>query len=113
VITSGEDDCICLTDIAKTREGESRAADIIKNWIRSRSTLEFLGTWEQLYNPGFKVVKFDHFKMNAGLPGFVLKLLNYYYYRPMLAAFLPALQPYKYFVYCIQTLCMETKQAAR
>ncbi len=62
----------CLTDIAKTREGESRAADIIKNWMRSRSTLEFLGTWEQLYNPGFKVVKFDHFKMNAGLPSFVL-----------------------------------------
>ena len=72
VITSGDNDFICLTDIAKTKEGESRAADIIKNWIRSRSTLEFLGTWEQLYNPGFKVVKFDHFKMNAGLPSFVL-----------------------------------------
>lgn len=72
VITSGDDDFICLTDIAKTREGDSRAADIIKNWIRNRSTLEFLGTWEQLYNPEFKVVKFDHFKMNAGLPSFVL-----------------------------------------
>lgn len=72
VITSGDDDFICLTDIAKTREGDSRAADIIKNWIRNRATLEFLGTWEQLYNPEFKVVKFDHFKMNAGLPSFVL-----------------------------------------
>lgn len=72
MITSGDDDFICLTDNAKTREGDSRAADIIKNWIRNRSTLEFLGTWEQLYNPEFKVVKFDHFKMNAGLPSFVL-----------------------------------------
>lgn len=72
IITSGEGDFICITDIAKTKAGDSRAADIIKNWIRSRSTLEFLGTWEQLYNPNFKVVEFDHFKMSAGLPSFVL-----------------------------------------
>ena len=52
--------------------GEARAADIIKNWIRTRTTLEFLGTWEPLYNPNFKVVEFDHFKMQAGLPSFVL-----------------------------------------
>ena len=44
VITSGENDFICLTDIAKTWDGDSRAADIIKNRIRNRSTLEFLGT---------------------------------------------------------------------
>jgi len=72
VVTSGNNDFICITDIAKSKEGESRAADIIKNWIRSRTTLEFLGTWEQMYNPDFKVVEFDHFKMNAGLPSFVL-----------------------------------------
>lgn len=65
VITSGDGYFICLTDIAKTEEGDSRAADIIKNWIRNRATLEFLSTWEQLYNPECKVVKFDHFKMNA------------------------------------------------
>ncbi len=58
--------------MAKAKEGKSRAADIIKNWIRSRTTLEFLGTWEQMYNTGFKVVEFDHFKMQAGLPSFVL-----------------------------------------
>jgi len=34
--------------------------------------LEFLGTWEQMNNVNFKVVEFDHFKMQAGLPGFVL-----------------------------------------
>jgi len=72
ILSNGNNDFICLTDIAKTKESDSRAADIIKNWIRNRSTIEFIGTWEQLYNPNFKVVKFDHFKMNAGLPSFVL-----------------------------------------
>jgi hypothetical protein len=72
VSSNNEDDYICITDIAKTKESDSRAADIIKNWIRSRATLEFLGTWEQLNNPDFKVVEFDHFKMQAGLPSFVL-----------------------------------------
>ncbi|MDR0977322.1 MAG: KilA-N domain-containing protein [Prevotellaceae bacterium] len=66
------EDYISLTDMANAREGEARAADIIKNWIRTRGTLEFLGTWEQLYNTNFKVVEFDHFKMQAGLPSFVL-----------------------------------------
>jgi len=58
--------------MANARAGETRAAEVIKNWIRTRTTLEFLGTWEQLYNPDFKVVEFDHFKMQAGLPSFVL-----------------------------------------
>ena len=77
VVSSGENDFICITDIAKSKEGESRAADVIKNWIRSRTTLEFLGTWEQMYNPNFKVVEFDHFKMQAGLPSFVLSPGNW------------------------------------
>jgi len=67
-------DYICITDMANAKDGSSRAADIIKNWIRTRVTLEFLGTWEQLYNPDFKVVEFDHFKINAGLPTFVLSI---------------------------------------
>ena len=72
IISTRNDDFISLTDMAKAKENEARAADIIKNWIRTRTTLEFLGTWEQLYNPDFKVVEFDHFKMQAGLPSFVL-----------------------------------------
>ncbi|MBU1666999.1 KilA-N domain-containing protein [bacterium] len=67
-----DEDYISLTDIANSKDGEQRAADIIKNWIRNRGTLEFIGTWEQLYNPNFKVVEFDHFKMSSGLPSFVL-----------------------------------------
>jgi len=65
-------DYLSLTDIAKSQGENSRPADVIKNWIRTRTTIEFIGTWEQLYNPNFKVVEFDHFKMNAGLPTFGL-----------------------------------------
>ncbi len=67
-----DDDFICITDMAKAKDGDARAADIIKNWIRNRATLEFLGTWEQMHNDNFKVVEFDHFRMQAGLPSFTL-----------------------------------------
>jgi hypothetical protein len=69
-----EDDFICLTDMAKAKEGENRSADIIKNWLRNRGTIEFIGTWEMINNPNFKVVEFDHFKKEAGLPTFVLSV---------------------------------------
>ena len=62
-----QNDYISLTDMAKARTDATRAADVIKNWLRTRSTLEFLGTWEMMYNPDFKVVEFDHFKSKAGL----------------------------------------------
>jgi len=72
--TNKEEDFICLTDMAKAKEGENRSADIIKNWLRNRGTIEFLGTWEMINNPNFKVVEFDHFKKEAGLPTFVLSV---------------------------------------
>ena len=75
--TIDNQDYISLTDMAKGKNDEARAADIIKNWIRNRSTLEFLGTWEILYNPNFKVVEFDHFKKEAGLPTFTISVLNW------------------------------------
>ena len=56
------EDYICITDMTQAKSDASRAADVIKNWIRTRTTLEFLGTWEKIYNPTFKVVEFDHFK---------------------------------------------------
>ena len=74
VVTLNNDDYICITDMAKAKQGDARAADVIKNWIRTRSTLEFIGTWEMMYNVNFKVVEFDHFKMQAGLPSFVLSV---------------------------------------
>lgn len=74
VITVEDKDYISLTDMANAKESESRAADIIKNWLRNRYTLEFLGTWEIIHNPHFKVVEFDHFKSQAGLPSFVMSV---------------------------------------
>lgn len=68
------DDYICITDMAAAKSDNSRAADVIKNWLRNRNTLEFLGTWEQIYNANFKVVEFDHFRQEAGLHTFVISV---------------------------------------
>ena len=77
-ITKAEmDDYICITDMAAARADGIRAADVVKNWLRNRNTLEFLGTWEQIYNPNFKVVEFDHFKSEAGLHTFVLSVTEW------------------------------------
>lgn len=64
------DDFICITDIAAAKSDNSRAADVIRNWLRNRSTLEFLSTWEEIYNPNFKVFESEHFKKEAGLVTF-------------------------------------------
>ena len=75
--TINDEDYISITDIVKAKAGDNRAADVIKNWIRNRSTIEFLGTWETLYNPHFKVVEFDHFRKEAGLPTFTMSVGNW------------------------------------
>ena len=72
VLSHDDKDYISLTDMANGKQSESRAADIIKNWIRTRYTIEFLGTWEMIHNPNFKVVEFDHFRMQADLPNLKL-----------------------------------------
>jgi len=66
-----EEDFISLTDIAKYKNAEA-PADIVKNWLRSKNTIEFLGFWEKINNPDFKLVEFDQFWKNAGTNAFVL-----------------------------------------
>ena len=61
------DDHICITDIAKAKSNSARAADVVRNWLRNRGTLEYLSVWEQIYNPEFKVFESEHFKKQAGL----------------------------------------------
>jgi hypothetical protein len=61
------DDYICITDMAAAKSENSRAADVVRNWLRNRITLEFLATWEGMYNPNFKVFESEHFKKQAGL----------------------------------------------
>ena len=65
------EDYICITDIAK-QKNPNFPADVLKNWLRSKMTVAFLGLWEQLHNPDFKLVEFDQFKNEAGLNSFVL-----------------------------------------
>ena len=59
------DDFISITDIARLKNAEA-PADIIKNWMRSKNTIELLGLWEKLNNPDCKLVEFDQFKNDAG-----------------------------------------------
>ena len=61
------DDYICITDMAAAKSEHSRAADVVRNWLRNRTTLEFLATWEEIYNPEFKVFESEHFKKQAGI----------------------------------------------
>jgi len=66
-----EEDFISLTDIARYKDSE-RTDYIIQNWLRNRNTVEFLGIWEQLNNPGFNPIEFDGIKKQAGLNSFIL-----------------------------------------
>lgn len=66
-----DDDYICITDIARYKN-EAATDDLIRNWLRNRNTVEFLGIWEQINNPGFNPVEFDGIKKLAGLNSFTL-----------------------------------------
>lgn len=65
-----ENEYISLTDIARYRSSDPN--DVIKNWMRGRETIEFLGLWESLHNPDFKPVEFDGFRSQAGLNAFTM-----------------------------------------
>jgi len=71
VLSQTNKDYICLTDIARYKNAE-HTDDLIRNWLRNRNTVEFLGVWERLNNPGFNPVEFDGIKMQAGLNNFTL-----------------------------------------
>ena len=62
---------ISMTDIAKYKNTKE-ANEIIRNWLRNRNTIEFLGIWEQLNNENFKPTEFDGFKKEAGLNSFTM-----------------------------------------
>ena len=71
VLSTGDaNDYISLTDIARYKS--DAPDDVIKNWMRNRDTIEFLGLWEQLNNPDFKPVEFDGFRTQAGSNAFTM-----------------------------------------
>ena len=71
IVSQENADYICLTDIARYKSPD-HTDDLIRNWIRNRNTVEFLGMWEQLNNPDFNPVEFDGIRMQAGLNSFTL-----------------------------------------
>ncbi len=62
IVKQNEEDYICLTDMVRDENGN----DHIRNWMRNRSTVEFIGLWETLHNPNFKGAEFDTFRKQAG-----------------------------------------------
>ncbi|WP_396169019.1 KilA-N domain-containing protein [Flavobacterium sp.] len=71
IISKNNDDYISLTDIARQRDTE-RSDYILQNWLRNRSTIEFIGLWEQLRNPIFNSIEFDGIKNASGSNSFSL-----------------------------------------
>ena len=66
----GKEDYLSLTDIARYKSDEPN--DVIRNWMRAKDTIEFLGLWEVLNNPEFKPIEFDGFRSEAGTNAFTL-----------------------------------------
>jgi hypothetical protein len=64
-------DYISLTDIARYRDAE-RSDYILQNWMRNRSTIEFIGLWETFHNPEFNSIEFDGIKNMSGSNSFSL-----------------------------------------
>jgi len=71
ILAHREQDYISLTDIARHKD-PARTDYLISNWMRNRNTIEFLGIWESLNNPGFNPIEFDGIKKSAGLNSFIL-----------------------------------------
>ncbi len=68
VVKVESEDYISLTDMMRSKDGEF----FFHNWLRNRNTVEFLGTWEKVFNPEFNSAEFDIIKSKAGLNNFRL-----------------------------------------
>jgi hypothetical protein len=71
LVSKNRRDYISLTDIARHKDAK-RTDYLISNWLRNRNTIEFLGIWERLNNPGFNPIEFDGIRKQAGLNSFIL-----------------------------------------
>lgn len=73
VISQKNDDYISLTDMAKSQMQEV----IIIKWLTLKSTIEYIGEWEALYNPNFNYTEFGTIRNSAGSNNFVLSVKNW------------------------------------
>ena len=70
VVKINGEDFVCLTDMAKLKSEDPSFT--INHWMRNRMTIEYLGLWEELYNPNFKPTEFGRFREESGLNSFTL-----------------------------------------
>ena len=73
VIKVGNEDYICLTDMIRAKDGDFFVTD----WLRNRNTMEFLGIWEQVYNPNFNYGEFATIRSQAGLNNFKISVKEF------------------------------------
>ena len=71
LLSQKDKDYLSLTDIARFKNKEEPGL-VISHWLSNRYTVEFIGVWEQIYNPNFKVTEFRNFKNQSGSHGFAL-----------------------------------------
>ena len=71
VVTYNDKDYISLTDMVKNIEN---GLALIEKWLRNKNTIEFLGIWEEMYNPNFNSPEFEGIKNEAGLNRFILSV---------------------------------------
>lgn len=71
IVAKGAQDYISLTDMIRNIEN---GLSLIEKWLRNKNTIEFLGIWEQMYNPDFNSIEFEGIKNEAGLNRFVLSV---------------------------------------
>lgn len=70
-ITIDANGFVSITDIAK-KSANTRPREVIRNWLRNLSTINYLEEWEKAHNPNFKGVQFDPFRKNAGKNNFII-----------------------------------------
>jgi hypothetical protein len=71
ILTNQEQDYISLTDMVRDIENGSA---LIEKWLRNKNSIEFLGIWEEIYNPDFNSLEFEGIKNQAGLNRFILSV---------------------------------------
>lgn len=73
VVSRNNADYICITDMLKAKDGEFFVTD----WLRNRNTLEYIGTWENVYNPNFNLDGFEEIIKKAGLNSFKISVKEF------------------------------------
>ena len=68
-----DEDYICITDMLKAKDGDFFVTD----WLRNRNTLEYIGTWESVYNPDFNFEEFSKITSRSGLNSFKISVKEF------------------------------------